>query len=123
MYAIRSYYDNDIKITATGSNWQWNLDKMVLVKVGDHYVAANDSEAMNIDLYPNPASSTLFIDGIDNNCFVSIYNIQGVEIVSSPIQTGDNSIDVSNIPDGYYIIVIKNNAETVLTTQKLIIKK
>ncbi|MCD6659577.1 MAG: C25 family cysteine peptidase [Lentimicrobium sp.] len=65
--------------------------------------------------YPNPAKEKVsFVTTIKNkeNAVVSIFNISGQEIMQSPLnQFSDNSVDVSALPHGVYMVRIENGEE------------
>jgi len=78
--------------------------------------AAN--KELKINCYPNPASTTLHIDGIDNvKSDIRIMNILGEEI----IKTSSNRIDVSDLPEGVYFAIVESNK--ILVTKKFLIKR
>ena len=81
-----------------------------------------------ISLYPNPAKSTLWVkvnhtDITTND--LSVYNIIGEKLNLSPEKEEDGkfSIDVDDLPGGYYLLVVENKALQVAKTVKFIIKK
>lgn len=55
-----------------------------------------------IRFYPNPTSSILYIDGIEENINVSIFNALGQEVIIA--ETVNNSINVSNLSQGIYYL-------------------
>ncbi len=58
--------------------------------------------SLQIELFPNPTQSRLFVKHLDNNSSFSILNPQGQTIISAAY---DNSgIDVSQLPAGLYFI-------------------
>jgi len=67
-----------------------------------------------INLYPNPASSFVFIDGIDiNNTTINIVDITGKNIKTNI--TNSNLIDISNLEKGVYFVVISNDKEKLIS--------
>jgi|GEM_PF-5963714 len=52
--------------------------------------------------YPNPASSTLYVEG-NNNSAITIMNLEGVILIQH-LPDNDNSIDISMLPQGVYFM-------------------
>lgn len=71
--------------------------------------AVQTISASNIKTYPNPVSSTLYVE-TDGNAQVEILDLNGRLILNKNINSSDNRIDVSTIQNGLYIIkVIQSN--------------
>ncbi|WP_294331516.1 PQQ-dependent sugar dehydrogenase [uncultured Chryseobacterium sp.] len=76
----------------------------------------------SIKVYPNPASKTVFIEGVkDKNATVEIYNFEGRKVLDQVKIDSDNSINISGIPAGTYFINI-NSGNLKSYSKKLIIK-
>ncbi len=76
----------------------------------------SDIDNTTIKIYPNPANASLFIKGITNNAWMSIYDIGGKMILNKQIT--DKKIDVSNFKNGIYTIIIEDNNE--ITVKKFV---
>lgn len=76
-----------------------------------------------IQVYPNPASKKVFVEGIKDkkNTTAEIISFEGRKILESAIIENDNSLDISGIPAGVYFINI-NTGNTKTYSKKLIIK-
>lgn len=77
-----------------------------------------------ISFYPNPAQNSVTIE---NSLFAdatkaAIYNLEGQVLLQIDLRSGDNSLDVSNLPSGIYVISI-NGKGNFVHKQKLIILK
>lgn len=89
-------------------------------------VEENDGfEALTI--YPNPASDIIrisFKNTTDENFQVNLMNITGKTVYQQDITEAnefvDTSIDVTNLPDGVYILNIQGNTKS--TTKRIIIE-
>ena len=71
--------------------------------------AVNAVNENQISVYPNPVSSSLKINGVDNGSTVTISNVSGQLVRSLTYQT-QNSIDVSDLTKGIYFIQIKTDS-------------
>lgn len=77
----------------------------------------------NIFIYPNPAMNTLNVRQ-DNLQVVqiNITNVLGEELLSKTIYNGDNTVNLSEINDGVYFVIISSDKHQ-LDSKKLIVQK
>ena len=77
-----------------------------------------DNALLNISMYPNPASSRLTISAQKTINSAAIYNILGKQVMSLEINKNSESIDVSNLATGMYLI--KYSIDNAVGTAKFI---
>ena len=70
----------------------------------------------SIYIFPNPSSNFLTIQGIQENSVITIFDINGKQILNKQLST--KQIDVSHLQNGEYIIKIKDRTGTI--TKKFI---
>ena len=108
----------DFTYTVTVSDGNETVTASVSFTVIDN-TDVNEIAAQNVKVYPNPASSVINIEGIDNynNLDVKIVNVQGqvVKEVSNALE-----INVSDVESGIYFIKIDCDGQQYL--QKIVIK-
>lgn len=76
-----------------------------------------DSEAKNaLSVYPNPANNVLNIENAQG-ATVSVYNMIGQELVKVNVNDNMQAINVSELPEGSYVVRIANGAK--IKAQKL----
>jgi CubicO group peptidase (beta-lactamase class C family) len=76
-------------------------------------VSVNDyDESSEIEVYPNPTSDIIRINGINSHTHIQLYDAVG-KIVFSAI--GQNTISLSELSDGMYTLIIQNKNETFAT--------
>jgi len=63
-------------------------------------------------MYPNPASSNLTIEALDNIEKVSVYNMLGQEVLMATPMLQTVSLDISNFEVGVYIVKTSSNGKT-----------
>ena len=69
-------------------------------------------------VYPNPAHNNLYVNNIPNNIeFINIINIEGKEVLKV---NGTNSIDISSLSKGIY--VIKFNGPDFVETRNFVVE-
>ncbi|NHM01204.1 T9SS type A sorting domain-containing protein [Flavobacterium difficile] len=61
-------------------------------------------EEAKISMYPNPATSTLFISSLENIEAISIYNVIGQEVMNLKVNDSNAVLDVSSFQKGLYIV-------------------
>ena len=75
----------------------------------------NNTKAQ-IHIYPNPANNKLFVNTRQTNLqntTVSIYNIQGQQLLQQNIRQSQTEIDIQNLSKGIYIIKVLNGNEVM----------
>jgi len=74
-----------------------------------------------INIYPNPANYFFRID-IDKNLQALSYQIISTtgQVVASGSLTGDNLVSTSNLPTGIYIVRVRTNNGSVLTSKVIV---
>lgn len=87
---------------------------LITSNLGDVYVdniylhnnnlSTQNFSALNVKMYPNPASSILNIEARAAIQNVSIYNMLGQEVISKTTDNASISIDVAGLQAGMYII-------------------
>ncbi|MDL2257025.1 T9SS type A sorting domain-containing protein [Bacteroidales bacterium OttesenSCG-928-I14] len=102
-YEVSAYYTS-----------QTRSDMSNKVCFGD-YDAIDSAEDIKVQFYPNPVKENLIISGDFN--YITLYNLNGQAV----LKTTQNTIPVSNIPDGIYILEITKENKTV--KGKIIIRK
>jgi Leucine-rich repeat (LRR) protein len=67
-----------------------------------------------LSCYPNPATTNVILANYTTKPLIAnIYNMNGRAVSSINLAVGNNSINVSDIPKGIYLISTKGNAETI----------
>lgn len=73
-------------------------------------------------IYPNPANNLLnvqFASDVTSNSVVTIYDNTGRLVLSQPISTQNERIDISQIPAGIYFVKVQN--KQIQHTERLVI--
>ena len=78
----------------------------------------SDNKLLNISMYPNPTSSRLTISAQSTIKSAAIYNLLGKEVMNLEINKNSESIDVSNLASGMYLI--KYSIDNAIGTAKFI---
>lgn len=86
----------------------------------DLIIGLTETENNQINIYPNPASSSIHLDNINAEKFY-IYNILGELVYSQNEVAAHQKIDVSHLESGHYFVLIQNGQNKAV--EKLIITK
>jgi hypothetical protein len=103
-------------ITQAGKSGLYYLDNVYLYR--EATAGVEDNNTLNVSLYPNPTSSSLHLSAPNRIKNVAIYNLLGKEVISLKINKNSESIDVSNLASGIYII--KYSIDNAFSTAKFI---
>jgi Secretion system C-terminal sorting domain len=69
----------------------------------------NFESAEKLTIFPNPVDNLLFIqNNTEGVSLVKIFRLDGSLLISSNISTDNQSVDVSNLPSGMYVIKMNN---------------
>ncbi|WP_298543905.1 carbohydrate-binding protein [uncultured Aquimarina sp.] len=83
----------------------------------------NVSNTNDIRLYPNPVINTISFSGNDiTGKIVKIFNVTGVLMKKATLGDGKNTIDISDLSSGYYIVNVLEAEKTnkIITSKKVI---
>jgi len=67
----------------------------------------------SLEFYPNPVSETLYLQNVDLDSEVKIFDIQG-RLVLRKLLTGSQSVNIDGLESGLYIVVCETEKETKL---------
>jgi len=87
----------------------YNTDNIVLEVVASTLSIDPDNELNNIAIYPNPTSGILNINNTNTVSQIDIYSVLGKKIKTFTLSVGNNSIDVSDLKNGIYMLSINKN--------------
>lgn len=94
----------------------------ILRIITSNNIAVNNND-LNITISPNPVANHLKIDGFNNGSVlaVQIYSMIGQLVYTDNQFDANQTLDVSSIENGFYILKITNNGETI--SKKILIQK
>ena len=75
----------------------------------------NIDKENNFIIYPNPASTYVQIesDNLQNKC-IEILDITGKVLISSSLRGTKQSVDISDLQNGIYFIMIENQVQKLI---------
>jgi len=69
----------------------------------------NETKPVTFQVYPNPASDHLYVNLSDGKYNLTIYNALGNVVLAKQVNGGLNTIDLSKLPAGLYIVDVTSN--------------
>ncbi|WHF51497.1 PQQ-dependent sugar dehydrogenase [Chryseobacterium gotjawalense] len=92
-----------------------------IYKISTTSLATGENTPHSFNMYPNPASGKIFIDGLKtSNNTAEINNAEGRKVLETKVKD-DQSIDISTLKPGVYFITISAD-HLKIYSQKVIIK-
>ncbi|MDW5288968.1 T9SS type A sorting domain-containing protein [Formosa sp. PL04] len=73
-------------------------------------LSVDENEFTSIKIYPNPASDVIAFKNISNEHQISIYNLMGQKVLSHTITRSNNTVNVSSLANGLYLVSFKDYA-------------
>jgi endonuclease I/chitodextrinase len=115
----RKYSVTSPTITYTASEWD-TFGKDTVDDIGIYAATAglNTSNFNNFKIYPNPTNGNKIYFNLTQDVKVTIYNVLGKLIQTKNVNTNTNSIDISKLSKGMYILKI--NSENQFITKRII---
>ena len=104
--------DEILVITQNGTDIQISISEIRKITF-DEVLATAENEAKNIGIFPNPASNSFTISGINGFQQMNIYSFDGKLVKREIIDCGQ-SIDITELPQGlYYVNINKQNFKLI----------
>lgn len=114
-YSLEDYVGEQVYVAiqcVSNDAFYFMIDDIVI----DNPVSvANDIDAA-VAVYPNPANNVLTIENAQGSD-VSVFNMLGQELLRTDVKDNMQTLNVSELPEGSYIVRIANGTE--IKTQKL----
>jgi hypothetical protein len=111
-YVLEGVYD--VTLTVSDGTNSSTMTKEDYIAV-DHVTGVSSIDKEGINLFPNPTTGKLFIEGVEG-ANIKVYNIAG-KVVASYSDFSDKSIDLSGLENGVYFIDIVTDNNII--TQKV----
>ncbi|MEO7984097.1 MAG: T9SS type A sorting domain-containing protein [Bacteroidota bacterium] len=81
--------------------------------------------APKLNVYPNPVQNQLTISSIDPQEYdrVAIYNMQGALVLQKQVSTSIEKMDISNLTDGMYLLLLHSSVTFKEKSIKFVVRK
>ena len=88
------------------------------LSVAESYPSPQPNQA-KISVYPNPASDFISINRDENVKQLAVFNLVGRKIKSFDNVVKLQQYDISDLPNGMYLIQVQDAAGKIITTQRI----
>jgi len=81
-----------------------------------------EKETLQVTCYPNPNTGTLFLNGLKPSSYtVSVVDLMGREVLTQKEVV--QQLSLNNLPDGLYMVHIRDEKNATTTVQKIILQR
>ncbi|MBK9015251.1 MAG: T9SS type A sorting domain-containing protein [Saprospiraceae bacterium] len=77
------------------------------------------SVPVKISIYPNPATNYISINKDENVRDIAIFNLVGRKLKTFQNVEKDEHYDVSDLPNGMYLVQVVDDNKKIVTTQRI----
>ncbi len=120
-WGVLSADNNNIIVTGRGVNPQRTDYDCKIIKIEVKTTSVDPTVNLNsIVIAPNPATQSFFVNGLHEPSKISLMDMVG-NIILTKTYSPKEMIDLSNINNGTYLILIENN-QRVFTSKLVVIK-
>jgi hypothetical protein len=95
--------NGDYSVKVTDANGCENTGDAVNVTT----VGINDYDYLGFTIYPNPTTSTIYVETKVNNAEINIISLEGRVLMNKNMSSNKTIIDISSLAHGMYIIEMK----------------
>lgn len=117
-------FQNSVNLLVGGSTWYYTTSGVpafyLNMKHAPVATSANTYNQAQVSIYPNPANTEIHIDNA-SGATIYVYNLTGQNVVTLENANKFNTVNVSDLPAGSYIVKVVNNND--VKTQKINIVK
>lgn len=112
-YETKSSYSILVKTDdSNGGTYEQQLD----ININDISNANSDLITKQaIQVFPNPASSTLHVQGIQPNSSIKLVSSIGTVVYEEQNNSSDTIVNISELPTGVYWLSVSNSNNTIIT--------
>jgi uncharacterized protein YjdB len=98
--------DGQVEVTATANDGTGISGMTTITVVNQTQVSILENNTISIDLYPNPATDVVYVNGEDITELI-VYNLQGAVVFSDANFSGVSMLSVNSWESGVYFIHVK----------------
>jgi hypothetical protein len=89
----------------------FTFDDFTCIQIAGNTNAVDELNANGFNLYPNPASSSFSVDGIDGSFEISIYNSLGQFLFKDKNLVGSELIEINDFASGVLLVKVEFDGE------------
>jgi len=89
--------------------------KTITVTQAAGVTSVSESAENMLQIFPNPTTNSLTISNITSNSSISIIDLNGKVLMHKPLTSTTESIDVSHLANGVYIMKVTDNKSVIVS--------
>jgi len=98
---------DELQLQSTGGYVYMCLDALTWTKISTLGTSENSLKG-KVNIYPNPTTGIFYMDDLKKNEKISLYDQSGKLMKSAAAEKGKNRFDISELPDGIYLITTES---------------
>ena len=108
-----------ILVVAKNATDEWSVEETYVVTLGGE--EGVEEMLANFNIYPNPATSTVFVESsLNEKAQVSIIDLTGRCVKEVELSNHVSAINIEDIESGVYFITVEQNGNRLV--EKLVVK-
>lgn len=96
------------------SGYDFTAAKALAEKLAENITSANSASIFNFNFFPNPTKDKLNIESDIYDNQLEIISLDGITVMNTFFKSNKETIDISNLKQGIYIIKINNKAKQLV---------
>ncbi|MCP1301867.1 T9SS type A sorting domain-containing protein [Chryseobacterium sp. S0630] len=104
---------DELQLQSTGGYVYMCLDAFTWTKISTLGTSENSLKSKG-NIYPNPTTGIFYMDDLKKNDKVSLYDQSGKIIKSAAAEKDKNKFDISELPDGIYLITTASGSYKII---------
>jgi photosystem II stability/assembly factor-like uncharacterized protein len=98
-----------------------STDCIEIIIGGGNPSSVNENDALNFNIYPNPANSTVSVSNLSAGSKVTIIDVMGKRVYATKAVNTTVDLSVETLSNGIYFVEIENNG--AVAQKKLVVSK
>jgi hypothetical protein len=82
------------------------IGKIVFCEKSEIPTSMDNVHSSSVQVFPNPTHDYLIVQGLESNQSARVFSLNGQLISTTPISTTETKINVSDLPNGSYLLQV-----------------
>ena len=92
------------------------------VRVYQSSIGQDELEASSIEVFPNPATDAITLRHPYESAHVTLFDLQGREVIAQNIGAFDGHIAVNELPPGPYVLRLRNSKGDIVREERVVVR-
>jgi len=126
VHVFPGYGAYTVKLVAENNCGADSIEKVIVLEE-IHFSVAESKEYAPVSCFPNPASTTVYIDAekqLNAKCTITLFNSSGNTVMRTNTNSLNNfPVNISHLSDGVYFIAIAENNKLIYKPLRFVVVK